>query len=125
VPGIRIDRRRSRRRFIPSSIVEVALIAFIALKLAGVIHWSWWWVLSPIWISAILIVLGVSAVLIELRWRSRRKARQWMDQLGPDWISDFMAGKTSADGAASEHRDLLKLGAWGPCTSSAAKTRGA
>ena len=99
VPGIRIDRRRSWRRFIPSTIVEVALAACIALKLAGVITWSWWWVLSPIWISAILIVLGVAAVVIELRWRERRKVRQWTDQLRPEWISDFMAGKNS------EHQD--------------------
>lgn len=29
-------------------------IAFIILKLIKVIKWSWWWVLSPTWISAIL-----------------------------------------------------------------------
>lgn len=29
---------------------------FIGLKLAGVIHWSWWWVLSPIWISALIFL---------------------------------------------------------------------
>jgi hypothetical protein len=39
-------------------------VAFIVLKLMGVIAWSWWWVLSPIWISflllvAILIVIGI------------------------------------------------------------------
>lgn len=34
-------------------------IVFIALKLCGVINWSWVWVLSPIWIVAILIVLFV------------------------------------------------------------------
>ena len=32
-------------------------IVFITLKLCGVITWSWLWVLSPIWISAILVVL--------------------------------------------------------------------
>jgi len=32
-------------------------IAFIILKLTNVIHWSWLWVLSPIWIS--LIILGL------------------------------------------------------------------
>lgn len=32
-------------------------ILFIALKLCGVINWGWVWVLSPIWIMAILIVL--------------------------------------------------------------------
>ena len=44
-------------------------IVFIVLKLVGVINWSWWWVLSPIWISwgiglvALLIVFIV--ILIE------------------------------------------------------------
>ena len=37
-------------------------IAFIVLKLTGVIHWSWWWVLSPIWISA-LFVIGLLTVM--------------------------------------------------------------
>lgn len=26
-------------------------ILFIALKLTGYISWSWWWVLSPLWIG--------------------------------------------------------------------------
>ena len=37
-------------------------IAFIVLKLTGHISWSWWWVLSPIWIS-ICVVLGVLLVV--------------------------------------------------------------
>lgn len=32
-------------------------IAFIVLKLMGYIAWSWWWVLSPLWISFALVVL--------------------------------------------------------------------
>lgn len=42
-------------------------ILFVGLKLTGYINWSWWWVLSPLWISAalvILIVLVVVAVVI-------------------------------------------------------------
>lgn len=42
-------------------------IAFIVLKLTGVITWSWLWVLSPIWISFalfIVIALVVAVVLI-------------------------------------------------------------
>ncbi len=39
-------------------------ILFIGLKLGGVIAWSWWWVLSPIWITASLaIVLLIIVVL--------------------------------------------------------------
>lgn len=40
--------------------VGVLTIVFIVLKLCGVIKWSWWWVLAPIWISA----LGVVAVAL-------------------------------------------------------------
>ncbi len=25
-------------------------VAFVVLKLCGVIGWSWWWVLAPMWI---------------------------------------------------------------------------
>ena len=32
-------------------------ITFIVLKLCKVISWSWWWVLSPIWIVALLCVV--------------------------------------------------------------------
>jgi hypothetical protein len=38
-------------------------IAFIVLKLVGVIHWSWLWVLSPVWIT-IAVVLVIMAVVI-------------------------------------------------------------
>jgi hypothetical protein len=35
-------------------------IVFIVLKLTGYISWSWWWVLSPIWIGfALILVIGV------------------------------------------------------------------
>ena len=33
-------------------------IVFITLKLTGTIAWSWWWVLSPLWIPT-AIALGI------------------------------------------------------------------
>lgn len=39
-------------------------IVFIVLKLLGVIAWSWWWVLSPIWISFALIITVIVIVLV-------------------------------------------------------------
>ena len=39
-------------------------IVFIVLKLLGFITWSWVWVLSPIWIDAILIVLLLAVLII-------------------------------------------------------------
>lgn len=41
------------------SLSTVVLVVFVILKLVGVITWSWWWVLSPIWISAGLVLLWV------------------------------------------------------------------
>lgn len=37
-------------------------IVFITLKLTGVIDWSWWWVLSPIWISLALVLTILACV---------------------------------------------------------------
>ena len=34
-------------------------IVFITLKLTGVIEWSWLWVLSPLWIGALVAVILV------------------------------------------------------------------
>lgn len=41
------------------SFGSLLTLVFIVLKLTGVIDWSWVWVLSPLWISAILILIGV------------------------------------------------------------------
>lgn len=39
-------------------------IAFIVLKLVGVINWSWIWVVSPLWISFILAIFILLVVII-------------------------------------------------------------
>ncbi len=43
--------------------VGLLTIVFITLKLLGKIDWSWWWVLSPIWIS-ISITFGILAIVL-------------------------------------------------------------
>lgn len=37
--------------------VGLLTIVFITLKLLGKITWSWLWVLSPIWITTIIVAL--------------------------------------------------------------------
>jgi uncharacterized protein (DUF983 family) len=50
------------------SLPDVVLVVFIILKLVGLIAWSWWWVLSPLWIPIaiwlflVLIVASVKAL---------------------------------------------------------------
>jgi len=48
--------------------VEILTILFIGLKLTGYINWSWWWVLSPLWISfsAVVIIIFIAALLDSL-----------------------------------------------------------
>ena len=44
----------------------VILVVFIILKLTGNIDWSWWWVLSPLWIpiAIILIIAVLTAIFV-------------------------------------------------------------
>ena len=44
--------------------VGLLTILFIALKLLDKIDWSWFWVLSPIWISMGLVILVLLIILI-------------------------------------------------------------
>lgn len=37
------------------------LLLFITLKLTGVITWSWWWVMSPLWG---IFAIGLGAAII-------------------------------------------------------------
>lgn len=47
-------------------------IVFITLKLTGVIGWSWWWVLAPMWAPfAIFAVIGLGAMVIHLATAKR------------------------------------------------------
>lgn len=41
-------------------------VLFIGLKLTNYIDWSWWWVLSPLWIPLALavIIIVFSSVII-------------------------------------------------------------
>jgi len=48
-------------------VPSVLTIVFMILKLCGVITWSWWWVMSPLWITATLALLTVLVVLLLIR----------------------------------------------------------
>jgi len=43
-------------------------IVFITLKLLGVIQWSWFWVLSPLWggclLSVVIVIIAVALVIL-------------------------------------------------------------
>lgn len=41
------------------NFASILAIVFITLKLCGVIAWSWWWVLCPLWLGFALLLLSV------------------------------------------------------------------
>lgn len=51
----------------------VLFVIFLILKLTSVIGWSWWWVTSPIWIVALLIILINIAYWMAFEARRRRR----------------------------------------------------
>jgi len=63
-------------------LLGLLFIAFLVLKLCGVIYWSWWWVTAPLWIPfgivlAIVIICGVISLTfggMEL-WRDYREKK--------------------------------------------------
>lgn len=53
----------------------LSLPALIVLKLTGGIDWSWWWVvLSPLWLSGILLVPVLCVLLVLLGRHMFRRA---------------------------------------------------
>lgn len=63
------------------------LIAFIVLKLCNVISWSWWWVLSPAWITAaiVLVLLSVLGIIKYSEYRKNKKVVTKRGQLKSKW----------------------------------------
>jgi hypothetical protein len=39
-------------------------VLFVGLKLTGHITWPWVWVLSPLWISALIFLCAVATIVI-------------------------------------------------------------
>lgn len=44
--------------------IGILTLIFIVLKLANIIHWSWVWILSPIWITSVFCTIIFAIILI-------------------------------------------------------------
>jgi hypothetical protein len=44
----------------PLPLSTILFVVFLVLKLTDHINWSWWWIFSPLWISAIFVSLFFS-----------------------------------------------------------------
>ena len=59
-------------------------IAFIVLKLVGIIDWSWWWVTAPLWIPIIIFLCfvgGLYAFYQILKYYNKNKLKNFRKNL--------------------------------------------
>src|SRR5262249_26206417 len=54
--------RKNTTANVSGDLVGVLTIVFVVLKLLHKITWSWWWVLSPLWITGGLVVAVLAFV---------------------------------------------------------------
>lgn len=52
--------------------LSILTLIFITLKLTDNIDWSWWWVLSPAWISASIVALVLIVGAIAFIWKDAK-----------------------------------------------------
>ena len=53
--------------------VGVLTLIFVVLKLTGNINWSWLWVLSPIWICALLLLALFGAIFVAVKLKKWKR----------------------------------------------------
>ena len=46
------------------SLSTPIFLVFLILKLTGVVNWSWFWVLSPLWIPFVMMILVLGFVVL-------------------------------------------------------------
>lgn len=64
--------------------LEVLQVTFLILKMLDIMKWTWLWVLSPIWIPA-LIVLFV--IYIKMVVGKLKQLLNWKSE-GPKWMKE-------------------------------------
>ncbi len=64
-------------------LAELLLTLFIGLKLTSIIDWSWFWVVSPLWVGVVIsIAVGFINAKIE---QSNEKADEEDDKIDLMW----------------------------------------
>ncbi len=53
--------------------VGVLTLIFIVLKFTGNINWSWLWVLSPIWITALLLLALFGTIFVAAKLKKWKR----------------------------------------------------
>jgi uncharacterized protein (DUF983 family) len=65
--------KQSSNSYAASPLPTLLLVLFIGLKLAGIITWSWWWVMAPMWVPFLLGVLLAGCIAAAEVFANRNK----------------------------------------------------
>lgn len=57
------------------TVCGAASVVLIVLKLTGLVAWSWWWVMSPLWLSGLLLAAALCLVIALLVFNLRERFR--------------------------------------------------
>lgn len=49
--------QNEKTRSMGITFMEALFLLFLGLKLTGHVDWSWFWVLSPVWIPAVFVIV--------------------------------------------------------------------
>ena len=69
---------KNKKEYLQLNFLEALFLVFLALKLAGKIDWSWWWVFAPLWVpvAAGVFVIGLAflgVVIFNPKWKKKDK----------------------------------------------------
>jgi len=62
-----------------TSFTSLLLVLFIGLKLTGYITWSWFWVLSPLWISFLIAIPVLGIVMWTQTNKGSKKVNKYFE----------------------------------------------
>lgn len=92
-----MSNRKIHINILGGNFAGLLTILFIGLKLTNHIDWSWWWVLSPLWIGLAVIAIGllfagvclllagVFNVAVRPRYRNRDPRNSIFGDPRPTW----------------------------------------
>lgn len=60
------------RAVVHALLIGLLTIAFVVLKLTGVINWSWAWVVAPIWMPCVLLLIAVVVAFVHIFYTNYR-----------------------------------------------------
>ena len=58
-------------------VLGLLQVAFIVLKVIGIIEWPWWKVFIPMYISIALVVVGIVVLVVLAAWENKKDKDRW------------------------------------------------